>query len=836
MSTFVIDTIKPKNGLDFPVVEAIDVAVEGYSSLADAVTHFATDTAIVSINTALEGKASNSDIANLQGQINQIEISASAEAVVAPEVAAARVGADSTEYETLKERLDGEQEKITEDIEDVAELVFDTKNTSLTRNIFMEKGSVIPESFINAAGEEKRSGTGTGNNWVSGFIRVPTGKVIHIISPLATISVAAYSADKSFDRFVVGTASELRSAGEHTFTSTVPFIRLSFYNANGFTDEKYDNARVFYRVSDEQLAESENIVDSFSWTLCVPGPNGMNFSAETIGVDQLIVCDKPMLLERLDSSYSMAVAYIDPDDYTHTTNHTWFLNTVDRITIPANAPFYLGLRKNDITNQELPETISNIISLTECSNTLLFGVASAAVFNGISFRNFSATSHRVAKPDMQYADEDMLLRVTNKESIYTLIMCTDTEVDYFSENWSAIYSDKISFIIPKGTWYNYSTCYISNDTEYGTQEMAQEMYEAIEIVPVSKLEYNSFGLQSSQSQLSSLLRRINALEAINNIDLVPSYYEQHLTDKIAEIKRHSADTRFIFITDIHYNGYNNAKHSKALMTRICNEISSIKHVVHGGDLVNTGTSYTKEDIIRNLNVAADYIRPDAHVRYHSVFGNHDTGEDYPGGVKLPAKLTADEYAVAASAGLSYADEAYDPLNCTQYYFDDGDVRFIVLNANLRELTGETYTNTWRFLARSLISADNKTIVVINHIIRGSNNNLPPFTQTIFDALDAYNAREPFTYSGAAFDFSGASGRAAIVIGGHLHKDEDLTTTGGIPVVIVTTDNAGAELPSGIERTIGTTTEQAFDVFSVDTAGRKVYATRIGAGNDRIYEF
>ena len=328
----------------------------------------------------------------------------------------------------------------------------------------------------------------------------------------------------------------------------------------------------------------------------------------------------------------------------------------------------------------------------------------------------------------------------------------------------------------------------------------------------------------------------NTLEAINNIDLVPAYYEQHLTDKIAEIKRHSADTRFIFITDIHYNGYNNAKHSKSLMTRICREVSSVKHVVHGGDLVNTGTSYTKEDIIRNLNVAADYIRPDAHVRYHSVFGNHDTGEDYPGGVKLPAKLTADEYAVAASAGLSYADEVYDPLNCTQYYFDDSDIRFIVLNANLRELTGETYTNTWRFLARSLISADNKTIVVINHIIRGSNNNLPPFTQTIFDALDAYNARESFTYSGAAFDFSGASGRAAIVIGGHLHKDEDLTTTGGIPVVIVTTDNAGAELPSGIERTIGTTSEQAFDVFSVDTAGRKVYATRIGAGNDRIYEF
>ena len=112
----IIDTLKPKNGLDFPVVEAVDVAVEGYTSLADAVTHFATDAMIAAINTALTGKANAADVstsvANLQGQINQIVISASAESVVAPEVAAARVGADGTEYNTLKRRIDSEVEAI----------------------------------------------------------------------------------------------------------------------------------------------------------------------------------------------------------------------------------------------------------------------------------------------------------------------------------------------------------------------------------------------------------------------------------------------------------------------------------------------------------------------------------------------------------------------------------------------------------------------------------------------------------------------------------------------------------------------------------------------------
>lgn len=111
MPVWIIDTLKPKNGLDFPVVEAVDVAVEGYLNLADAVTHFATDTAIAAINAALDLKADKTTTANLQAQIDQIEISASAESVVAPEVAAARVGADGTSYNTLKARLDSENAK-----------------------------------------------------------------------------------------------------------------------------------------------------------------------------------------------------------------------------------------------------------------------------------------------------------------------------------------------------------------------------------------------------------------------------------------------------------------------------------------------------------------------------------------------------------------------------------------------------------------------------------------------------------------------------------------------------------------------------------------------------
>lgn len=55
------------------------------------------------------------DVIDLQGQIDQIVISASAESVVAPEVAAARVGTDGTSYQTLKARLDAEYGALTDE-------------------------------------------------------------------------------------------------------------------------------------------------------------------------------------------------------------------------------------------------------------------------------------------------------------------------------------------------------------------------------------------------------------------------------------------------------------------------------------------------------------------------------------------------------------------------------------------------------------------------------------------------------------------------------------------------------------------------------------------------
>lgn len=207
MSVNVIDTIKPKNGGSFPVVEAEDVSV-GAQRLPAALAEKAGTADLAALEAEIEDKASSADIlqlrneiamkapqssldatnavvatkaaqssldvlsvvvnskadkkdytdiyaaidtkasiasvnalentvmqgdANLQAQINEIEISASAEAIVAPEVAAARVDADGVSHETLKARLDYETDKAAAAVDDVFDDYIEEQYPAITK-------------------------------------------------------------------------------------------------------------------------------------------------------------------------------------------------------------------------------------------------------------------------------------------------------------------------------------------------------------------------------------------------------------------------------------------------------------------------------------------------------------------------------------------------------------------------------------------------------------------------------------------------------------------------------------------------------------------------------
>lgn len=86
------------------------------------------------------------------------------------------------------------------------------------------------------------------------------------------------------------------------------------------------------------------------------------------------------------------------------------------------------------------------------------------------------------------------------------------------------------------------------------------------------------------------------------------------------------------------------------------------------------------------------------------------------------------------------------------------------------------------------------------------------------------------------DFTSAKGDLVGYFAGHNHVDNS-SSVGNI--VCVTTRCDGKEendVTLKAERVAGTTTEQSFDVITVNKAEKKIYATKIGAGDDRVINY
>lgn len=78
-----------------------------------------------------------------------------------------------------------------------------------------------------------------------------------------------------------------------------------------------------------------------------------------------------------------------------------------------------------------------------------------------------------------------------------------------------------------------------------------------------------------------------------------------------------------------------------------------------------------------------------------------------------------------------------------------------------------------------------------------------------------------------------------VICGHVHQSASKTSSKGYPIIATTTDSAGQINREGLTYTAGTTTEQAFDIYYINTNLRTIKVCRIGAGDttkDRTFNY
>lgn len=329
---------------------------------------------------------------------------------------------------------------------------------------------------------------------------------------------------------------------------------------------------------------------------------------------------------------------------------------------------------------------------------------------------------------------------------------------------------------------------------------------------------------------------------ITIVDGVPSYWLAEVQKGAREINTAMAEagrnkSAFLFYTDSHWSF--SSQQSPALLKYLYMH-TGINRTIFGGDIVwDEGSDY------RTMAYLWDWRSQIKDLpNHHSVVGNHDDGnttnylfdEDYVYSYLLaPEEVSG---IVRGEKGLYY----YLDSTCekTRYLFLDTAFQTIMY-----------YPDQVQFLIDSLESVpEGWHVVVIAHRwydVDYDNEYSADFTLSyeadlILDVLDAYNSRTSGiarsymsltddTVSKIHYNFKESKGKVEFCIGGHIHRDFDAVSKGGIPIIHVETDSYNVR--SGLERDDETINESSVNGIIADYDAKKVTVVRIGRGESRV---
>ena len=327
---------------------------------------------------------------------------------------------------------------------------------------------------------------------------------------------------------------------------------------------------------------------------------------------------------------------------------------------------------------------------------------------------------------------------------------------------------------------------------------------------------------------------------------VPSYYKQHVDDKIQQIfDRHigcgqHGDT-FIFITDTHI-GANvglqtnyNYGHSGDLIRYINNNLP-ISKVIHGGDMIDGGYYLDggKKDFMK-------FNYEFRKIDWVGIVGNHDTNAS---GAQSSASYFTDSEIY--SCCVKNAEKHTDTQNKNYYYIDNKSqkIRYVFLDLHWYQDVDQRGVSMNTSEQLSWIDTISNDI--------GSDWNMIFFAHVFFTTLtyieDYIFEFQPSSLANSfisKIDAIAADPNKPTVIGiicGHVHYDYNIYSDEGYPIISSCDDAfwgftaTGQTTHNPSYRDVGTITEQSFDVVTVDTVNRKIYMTKIGYGSDREFSY
>ncbi len=359
---------------------------------------------------------------------------------------------------------------------------------------------------------------------------------------------------------------------------------------------------------------------------------------------------------------------------------------------------------------------------------------------------------------------------------------------------------------------------------------------------------------------------------LSSSDIYPEYIENEVRESVKEIQsRQNENTiTFAFMTDIHYNNFYN---HDVRLKRTVNAYREIAKRVHidrlllGGDFTNEGCREYKSDCFRELR--AIYSGTD----YLPVNGNHDDGtiwdDSYIENPLSENNLThRDMYTLfynhlpSLGAKMGEEDALYyyidDKHTKTRYIgLDSGDIPYIFENGKLKHGGQHNFAMSqrqidWLCSKALFFEEEGWSIVIFIHSVHvpdGSFDhhlselkNLTLLNNIVScyklgENIDEYAGENEFKVHAKA-DFSeGIRGDIMGIFTGDYHTDRIAKDRAGNPYVL--TGNAVmycTKNPCYVQRYDGDKSELLFDVITIDKKLRKIFITRVGAGEDRETEY
>ena len=327
---------------------------------------------------------------------------------------------------------------------------------------------------------------------------------------------------------------------------------------------------------------------------------------------------------------------------------------------------------------------------------------------------------------------------------------------------------------------------------------------------------------------------------------VGSYWEEEIEDAISKIEANRTAigtniSEFFFMADTHW--LDNAQYSPAILNYIADEIDA-HTVIFAGDVIKRYNPVKQDAIDCEINAffgaLEHYTKRGAQLKIMTALGNHDRNgsSNCPSaGLRLTEEEAYELY-LSRMEGWGVTVEG-DPNKC---YFDDADnkVRYVqfYFSGSQHGMTEDNYVDAAMAWAEEKILelSSDWTVVLITHGVfcgaKGTANEYTPKDKVVMERMLALQGN--------------ADAEIAVWLTGHIHEErnEILTDAAGnkLRLVSLNCDAYGNSntstngLLTSYQMTPGTTTEQSFSFIQLDLDQKKIYLTRVGAGDDVVLDY